>query len=89
MKRRALNKLVTSYIESCRPSASAKADIEAVENILVGVAYHEAGHAVVGRHLLGEAPRLASIEQGSDTLDQPTVGSRIAPPPVRHAPSPG
>lgn len=41
---------------------------------VIRTAYHEAAHAVVGKHLSGERPQFVSIERGSENIDSPTSG---------------
>lgn len=63
MPRRALPRLMALYVEASAPRNSdrAKANPKAVEKLVVNVAYHEAGHAVVGWFLCEVFPALVTI----------------------------
>lgn len=93
-RRRALPNLVRLYVGI----ASAHADHDrvasrvaktttAAEELVVGVAYHEAGHAVVLRHIAGESPTLVTIERTSSLLEQPVWGFTRRTANVLHQPA--
>ena len=68
MKRHALNSLVDQYIKISAPPGwkANKSDRTSWADLVVGVAYHEAAHAVVGTHLRFGPPVLVTIERGSE-----------------------
>ena len=74
MKRRALTRLARAEARANGISRPGSAVLKLAKAEVVKAAYHEAGHVVIGRHLMGETPRLATIERGSENIDSPTHG---------------
>lgn len=72
--RRELRRLALMYLDILpadegQPLPATRQRIESANEIVVRAAYHEAGHAVVGCHLLHQFPLLATIARGSEFLD--------------------
>ena len=75
--RKALPRLSKLYAKTLRRDVGMKGappprEVRSAEEIVVGAAFHEAGHVVALWHCLGEVPEFVTIEKASELLEGPT-----------------